>query len=119
MKAKNIKSMPVLRAVQKSNAKLIEADTKPEPYIEYRGGMLHVNELDEKSVDPHMLNEMHMDNGSRGQIPPKLTDQALLETAEKYLHQCSPDGVAVTYDQMLIQHIVPELIERLKEASGE
>lgn len=84
-------------------------------YIEYGNDYIHVTKLKAKSVSPDMLNNMHMSTNSRAELPPKLTDEALIQTAERYLKQCSPSKqVAVTYDEALIHTILPELINRLK-----
>lgn len=84
-------------------------------FLEYRGANLPVEDIPDQSVNPDMLRELSMDLTSRTQLPPKLTDEALVQTAENYLKQCSADGSAVTYEGMLLQHIVPELVERLKD----
>lgn len=108
---------PILRAYERTIQRTPAAqhDTT---FLEYRGKNLPVQDIPNQSVNPDMLKELSMDLASRSQLPPKLTDEALVETAEKYLNQCSAGGAAVTYEGMLLQHIVPELVERLKEKSG-
>lgn len=110
---------PILRSTSKPIKRHAAESLHDKPFIEYRGHNLPVNDIPDQSVNMAMLGELSMDIKSRAQMPPKLTDDALVETAEKYLAQCSPDGIAVTYDQMLLQHIVPELVERLKEHTQE
>lgn len=110
------KQLPILRARKKNKQDdQLRPTAYSEPFLEYRGRNIPVETLEDQSVDPSMLGELHMDLVSRAQLPPKLTNEALIETAEHYANQCSADGVAVTYDQMLVQHILPELVERLKE----
>lgn len=110
---------PILRGYSKTIQRQPAESQHDKPFIEYRGKSLPVTDIPDQSVSPSMLDELSMDIKSRAQMPPKMTDEALVETAEKYLAQCSPDSIAVTYDQMLLQHIVPELVERLKSTSPE
>lgn len=59
---------------------------------------------------------MPMTTYAREKLPPKMTDETLIQIAEKYaanvtqMHQ-----PAVTYEEVLIHSIVPELIQRLKD----
>lgn len=93
--------------------------TKPnatKEYIEYGNDYVHVTKIKNHTVTPTMLKDMHMSSNTRAELPPKLTDEALIQTAENYLKQCTPnDYPAVTYDQALIHSIVPELLNRLKK----
>lgn len=88
-------------------------------YVEYRGEYIDLKQLADQSVDANMLTDLSMDLATRKQLPPKLTDDALVQTAENYLNQCSPEGHAVTYEGMLLQHIVPELVARMKQKDDE
>lgn len=87
----------------------------PEQTIEYRGTVLAVAELPDQSVTPSMLGEFQMDLSTRKELPPKLSDEALLAVATDYLNQCSAIDASATYEGMLIQHIVPELMHRFRE----
>lgn len=85
-------------------------------YVEYRNKFIHVSELEDKSVTPDDLKKMDKTTYIRTQIPPKLTDEALIQTAENYIMQCSKSGYPfITYEEALIHTIVPELLKRLKE----
>lgn len=106
---------PILRAYEKTNTQEPAESQHDVPFLEYRGENLPVADIPDQSVDPAMLSQLSMDLNSRTQLPPKLTDEALIQTAENYLNQCSAGGAAATYEGMLLQHIVPELVERLKE----
>lgn len=105
---------PIRRASRKPNTRQLAVAQHETPFLEYRGESLPVQTIPDQSVSPAMLQELSMDLTSRTQLPPKLTDEALIETAETYLNQCSAGASAVTYEGMLLQHIVPELVERLK-----
>ncbi|WP_078598626.1 hypothetical protein [Evansella clarkii] len=86
--------------------------------VEFKGGKVHISDMKDRSVTTKDLKEMTMTTYARMKIPPKMTDTALLRTAERYLSQCSDSGYPyVTYNDALVHTIVPELIHRLKEMS--
>ena len=58
-------------------------------YIEYNGENIHVSVFEDKSITGKMLNQMRMNSYAREDLTPKLTNNALIETAEHYLQQCS------------------------------
>lgn len=77
---------------------------------------IHVSELKDRTVTTEMKNRMSMNTYAKDELPPKLTDETLIQTAEYYLSHCSkPIFPCTTYDEALIHTIVPELIKRLKE----
>lgn len=84
-------------------------------YIEVRQKHVKITDIPNGSITPSMLKDMHMTVNARSAMPPKMTDDALIETAERYLKQCTPSEHAATYDQAIIHSIVPEMIKRLKE----
>lgn len=85
-------------------------------YIEYKGEKIHVSELEDKSITSDMKKQMRMNSYAQDDLPPKLTNEALINTAEYYLSNCSkPRFPCTTYDESLIHKLVPELIKRLKE----
>lgn len=85
-------------------------------FVEYRNTHIHVDDLPDQAVTPADLKLMPMTTYAREKLPPKMTDEALLQIAEKYsanvtqMHQ-----PAVTYEEMLIHSVLPELIKRLKD----
>jgi hypothetical protein len=85
-------------------------------YIIYKDEKIHVSELEDRSVSWDMKNEMRMNSYAQDDLPSKLTDKALIETAKYYLSNCSqPKFPCSTYDEALIHKILPELIKRLEE----
>lgn len=77
---------------------------------------VHVSELEDRSVTPDMRAKMRMNSYAQDDLPPKLTDEALIQTAEYYLSQCSrPIFPCSTYNDALIHKILPELLIRFKE----
>ncbi|MBM7598246.1 hypothetical protein JOC34_000603 [Virgibacillus halotolerans] len=85
-------------------------------YINYKGDKIHVSEFRDKSITSEMKSSMRMNSYAQSDLPPKLTDTALIETVEYYLTQCSrPRTPSVTYDDAIVHNLVPELINRLKE----
>jgi len=60
--------------------------------------------------------EMRINSYAQDDLPPKLTDEALINTAKYFMSQCSrPKFPCTTYDESLIHKILPELIKRLEE----
>jgi hypothetical protein len=85
-------------------------------YIDYNGDQIHVSDLKDKSVTSEMKQQMRMNSYAHDELPPKLNNEALIETAEYYLSHCSkPVFPCSTYDEALIHKLLPELIKRLKE----
>lgn len=84
-------------------------------YIEIKRKHVKITDIPDETITPNMLKNMHMTINARSAMPPKMTDDALIETAEQYLKQCTPTDHAATYDQAIIHSIVPEMIKRLKE----
>lgn len=85
-------------------------------YVSFNRERIHVSELEGKSITPSMRREMRMNSYAQDDLPPKLTDEALIEMAEYHLSQCSkPSFPCTTYEESLVHKILPELIERLKE----
>lgn len=85
-------------------------------YIDYNGKQVHVSEIEDRSVTPEMKKDMRMNSYAQDDLPPKLNNAALIETAKHYISNCSkPSFPCVTYDEALIHKLVPELIKRLEE----
>lgn len=85
-------------------------------YITLGEKKIHITELEDRSVTSEMQQEMRMNSYAQDDLPPKLTDEALIETARHYQSQChQPVFPCATYDEALIHKIVPELIKRLEE----
>lgn len=85
-------------------------------YIDYNGNQIHVSELEDRSVTPEMKMEMRMNSYAQDDLPPKLTNATLIETAKHYISNCStPRFPCITYDEALIHKILPEMIKRLEE----
>lgn len=85
-------------------------------YIDINGEKVHVSELKDRSVTSDMKESMRMNSYANDDMPPKLTNEAIIKTAEHYLENCSqPRYPCVTYEEALIHRIMPELIKRLKE----
>lgn len=89
-------------------------------FIEYDDHYVSLSAIPSRSVTPDMLRRMHMSTLARAKLPPKLTNDALIQTAEQYINQCTPATYpGATYDQSLIHLILPEFIRRLKAADKE
>lgn len=89
-------------------------------YISYNGEQIHVSELEDKSVTPEMNKNMRMNSYAQEDLPPKLTDETLIEKAKYYKTQCShPRFPCATYDEALIHNILPEMIKRLGDSQKE
>ncbi|MCR6108604.1 hypothetical protein HXA34_20150 [Salipaludibacillus agaradhaerens] len=87
-------------------------------YVSFKGGRTHISNMEDRSLTTDDLKGVALTTYARMKIPPKMTDKALLQTAERYLSQCSDSGYPyVTYNDALVHTIVPELIHRLKEVS--
>ncbi|MCY7866045.1 hypothetical protein P8918_12510 [Bacillus spizizenii] len=87
-------------------------------YIDYDGENVHITEFKNRSVTSEMKSNMRMNSYAQDDLPPKLTTEALIETAKLYQSQCSrPRLPCSTYDESLIHRILPELIKRLEERS--
>lgn len=87
-------------------------------YIEMEHQRIHVTELKDRSVTPEIHKTMRMNSYAREDLPPKLTDEALIQNAEHYLSNCTRTRIPCsTYDEAIIHTIMPELIRRLKEKS--
>jgi hypothetical protein len=85
-------------------------------YITYEDKEIHVSKLEDRSVTSEMKKEMRMNSYAQDDLPPKLTDAALIETAKYYMSNCTrPNFPCSTYDEALIHKILPELIKRLEE----
>jgi hypothetical protein len=86
-------------------------------YITYNNQEIHVSELPYRSVTSEMKKDMRMNSYAQDDLPPKLTTEALIDTATYYLSHCTkPRFPCVTYDEGLINTLVPELIKRLEES---
>ncbi|MEW5569700.1 hypothetical protein [Rossellomorea marisflavi] len=99
---------------------LVQA-TEELKYIDYDGKRIHVSDLNERSVTTYMKNKMRMNSYAQADMPPKLTDEALIETVTHYRKNCETTSSTpyVTYNDNLIHILVPELVKRLGELSKE
>ncbi len=89
-------------------------------YITYQDKKIHVSELEDRSVTPEMRSQMRMNSYAQDDLPPKLTNEALLLKARQYLNECTRTRIPCsTYDEALIHNITPELIKRLEELEKE
>jgi hypothetical protein len=85
-------------------------------YLTFGDVAVHVSELADRSVTNEMKKEMRMNSYAQDDLPPKLTTEALIDTAKHYLSHCSkPRFPCVTYEEGLIHKLVPEIIKRLEE----
>lgn len=85
-------------------------------FIEYRGQRIHVDDLPDATLTTDDLKHVPMTTYAREKIPPKLDDETLIQTAEKYAKQVTQiHHPAVTYEEALLHTILPELIKRLKD----
>lgn len=88
-------------------------------YVEFQNHFVHISEIEDRTVSLDDLKKINKTTIVRSELPPKLTDEALIKTAEHYFMQCTDTGYPfVTYADALIHTIVPELINRLKEQTG-
>ena len=85
-------------------------------YIDFNGKEVHVSEFEDRTITIEMKEKMRMNSYAQDDLPPKLTNEALIETAEYYLSNCvQAKFPCTTYDESLVHRILPELIKRLKE----
>lgn len=85
-------------------------------YVIYNDQEIHITEFEDKSITLEMQQQMMMNSYARDDLPPKLTNEALIESAKHYLNNCEkPRLPCVTYDEALIHRILPELIKRLED----
>ena len=85
-------------------------------YITIGDQRIHITELEDKSVTPEVKSNMRMNSYAQDDLPPKLTDEALIDTAKYFLSQCSePKYPCTTYNESIIHKILPEMIKRLEE----
>ncbi|MBD1379078.1 hypothetical protein [Metabacillus arenae] len=85
-------------------------------YVIFGEKEIHISELEDKTVTPEMQSQMRMNSYAQEDLPPKLTDEALLKMTKRFLGQCSqPRFPCTTYNEALIHTIVPELVKRLEE----
>ncbi|NRG43266.1 hypothetical protein HRF87_00635 [Bacillus sp. CRN 9] len=85
-------------------------------YIVFKGENIHVSDFEDRSITVEMKKQMRMNSYAQDDLPPKLDNNALIETAEYYITNCPrPTFPCTTYDEALIHKILPELIKRLKE----
>lgn len=88
-------------------------------YITYNSEEVHVSEFDDKSVDYDMKKGMRMNSYAQDDLTPKLTDEALIETAKYYQSNCTkPKFPCATYNDAIIHNLLPELLKRLEERSS-
>lgn len=81
---------------------------------------VHVSKLEDKSVTSEMKSKMRMHSYAQEDLPPKLTDEALIDTVKHYVNNCSrPSYPCTTYNEAVIHSLVPELIKRLEEKNRE
>ena len=86
-------------------------------YINYNGKEIHITELEDKSVTSEMKKEMRMNSYAQDDLYPKLTDEALIDTAKYFMSQCSRPRKfpCTTYDESVIHMILPEMIKRMED----
>ncbi|MCP1159319.1 hypothetical protein [Bacillus infantis] len=85
-------------------------------YISVGEKEVHVSELEDRSVTSELLKEMKMNSYAQDDLPPKLTNEALLNKTKYYLTHCrQPSLPCTTYDEAIIHKLVPELIKRLED----
>lgn len=85
-------------------------------YIDFNGKQVHVTELQDRSITSKMKEQMRMNSYAQDDLPPKLTNEALIETVEYYLtNTVQPNFPCSTYDEAIVHRLVPELLKRLKE----
>lgn len=85
-------------------------------YIDYNGKKIHVSGLEDRSVTSEMKQDMMMNSYAQDDLPPKLTDEALIDTVKYYITNCNrPSYPCTTYDEAIVHNLVPELIKRLEE----
>jgi hypothetical protein len=90
-------------------------------YINFKGKQIHVSKLQDKSVTTEMKDQMKMNSYAQDDLPPKLTNEALIETVKHYKDNCSRPlhFPCSTYDESIIHVLVPEMVKRLEELMEE
>ena len=86
-------------------------------YINYNDKEIHITGLEDKSVTFEMKKEMRMNSYAQDDLYPKLTDEALIDTAKYFMSQCSRPRKfpCTTYDESVIHMILPEMIKRMED----
>lgn len=85
-------------------------------YFEHNETKVHISDFQDKTITVEMKENMRMNSYVLDDLPPKLTDEALIEMANQYHSHCSiPRFPCGTYNEALIHKILPELIKRLEE----
>lgn len=85
-------------------------------YIKFNEEEIHITDFEDRSITPEMQDQMWMNSYARDDLPPKLTDEALIKTVEYYLTNTAQRNFpCITYEETIIHRLVPELIQRLKE----
>ena len=80
------------------------------------GEKIHVSSLEDRSVTPEVKATMRMNSYAQDDLPPKLTNEALIETAKAYQANCSRAKYPCsTYNEAVIHILLPELLKRLEE----
>jgi hypothetical protein len=90
-------------------------------YIDINGEKIHVSELEDRSVNIEVRDQMRMNSYAKDDFPPKLTDEALIDEVEHYRTFCSRQeyNPCLTYDESMIHVLVPEMLSRLKMLTQE
>ena len=84
-------------------------------YVLYDGEEIHITEFEDKTVSSEMRTDMRMNSYAQDELPPKLTDEALINETKSYLKQCGRSQYpCVTYEEALIHTILPELLKRFE-----
>jgi len=85
-------------------------------YITIEDQSIHITELEDRSVTSEMKSKMRMNSYAQDDLLPKLTDEALIDTAKYFMSQCSePRYPCTTYNESIIHKILPEMIKMLEE----
>lgn len=85
-------------------------------YFHHNDMKVHITDFQDKTINIEMKENMRMNSYAWDDLPPKLTDEALIEMAKQFQSQCStPRFPCSTYNDALIHKIVPELLKRLVE----
>ncbi|WP_317947267.1 hypothetical protein [Rossellomorea marisflavi] len=90
-------------------------------YIDLNGEKLHVSDLEDRSVTIEVRDQMLMNSYAKDDFPPKLTDEALIDEVEHYKTFCTRQkyNPCLTYDESMINVLVPEMVSRLKMLTQE
>lgn len=77
---------------------------------------VHVTELEDRSVTIEQKKDWRMNSYAGQELIKKLNDEALFDTIEYFLNNVGRcQYPATTYEESLINVVVPELVKRLKE----